>query len=351
MKSFIIPLSILSLSAWAAPRERATLTISEPTEIPQTTLTPGRYIIRVVDSLPDRKVLEVLDSSERKVHSTFLAAPNRALKPAGDTQFLYWRPKTGNRALRAWFAGGAAAEIVYEKAKAAALAQSVSAPVPAIDPETDPALTDKSVDMKSLSGRDLKVLQLWALSLDSAEPGAQLQAARYRSAPFPARLPQTASPYFASMIVGFILVCAALLNGCARKASAARDPLELRAAIEGPKIAVRWNPQAPPVREASGATLEIDDCSPRRIQLTQANLAAGERVEEVGSDVADVRLSVVGARRVQQALIAVAPTSEVAQLQRELAFERKRNLRLEKLVEIFRQRRGSSSRGSDRLAE
>ncbi|MDX2179334.1 MAG: hypothetical protein SFV18_07065 [Bryobacteraceae bacterium] len=261
---------ILLLAALAA--DASTLELRQPLKTPQTVLAPGTYMVRVADSLADRKIVEVLDARSREVRSTFLAAPNALLRKEKGEEFSFW-PAAGSEpaALRAWFIPGEAraAEAVYEKNAALALAKENLAPVPAIDPESE-----LPVKKDGLSKQDLTVLKLWSLNYQRVEAGdPQLQAGPLANAawqPAQSRLPQTASPNGLLILLGALMLTGGLVSG----------------------RVVRLGPPAAPEAVVESAPVVIE-------AVTACN---GENVRE------------------------------------ELEFERRRNLRLERLVETLRQK-------------
>jgi|GEM_PF-6940975 len=256
----------------ALAADASILELRQPLKTPQATLAPGSYMVRVADSLADRKIVEVIDSKSRQVRSTFLAAPNSALRRDKGEEFSFW-PAAGSEpaSLRAWFIPGEsrAAEAVYEKNAALALAKENLAPVPAIDPESE-----LPVKKAGLSKEDLTVLKLWSLNYQRVEAGdPQLEAGPLANAawqPAQTKLPQTASPYGLLILLGALTLTGGLVSG----------------------RVVRFGP--PPALEAAADPTPV--------------------------------------------VIEAASCSTDRELREELEFERRRNLRLERLVETLRQR-------------
>jgi predicted small lipoprotein YifL len=198
-----------SLAAWSASPQ-STLIIDSAATIPQAKLSAGRYTVVAADSMKDRKVIRVKDASGKET-GVFLAAPNPKLRREGSSPFLFWP----NGALRAWFVPGesVAAEAVYEKDEAVAIAKLAGEPVLAIDPESELQVKDRR-----LTKEELQVLNLWVLDfgpVDAAE--RKLAAAKYVAAswsPSQTSLPKTASPYGTAILLGALLMMMAGLTAC-----------------------------------------------------------------------------------------------------------------------------------------
>ncbi|MBA3975721.1 MAG: hypothetical protein C0504_16065 [Candidatus Solibacter sp.] len=131
--------AILSPSAVADDWNRKTkITFSGPVEIPGVhlagwgVLPAGTYTFKVLDSLSDRHIVQILNEQETTVYATILAIPNFRLKSTDKTVITFReRPAGQPEALRAWFYPGRqwGEEFVYPKAKAMELAKITNTPV------------------------------------------------------------------------------------------------------------------------------------------------------------------------------------------------------------------------------
>jgi hypothetical protein len=76
-------------------------------QIQGTVLEPGKYILKLLDSRSDRRILQVFNSDETKLETTVLADSAYRLKPADNTVFTYYEMSPGQPpAVRSWFYPG-----------------------------------------------------------------------------------------------------------------------------------------------------------------------------------------------------------------------------------------------------
>ena len=136
---------LVVMSAILAPHARGddwnrktVITFSGPVEIPGVhlagwgVLPAGTYVFKILDSMSDRHVVQILNKEETTVYATILAIPNYRLKATDRTVITFSeRPVGEPEALRAWFYPGRnwGEEFVYPKAKAIALAKAANTPV------------------------------------------------------------------------------------------------------------------------------------------------------------------------------------------------------------------------------
>lgn len=131
--------SLFAPAAMADDWNRKTkITFSGPVEIPGVhlagwgVLPAGTYTFKILDSLSDRHIVQILNESETTVYATILAIPNFRLKSTDKTVVTFReRPAGQPEALRAWFYPGRqwGEEFVYPKSKAIELAKSTNLPV------------------------------------------------------------------------------------------------------------------------------------------------------------------------------------------------------------------------------
>jgi len=141
-----ITIGCLSLVGAAfAPAARAdewnrktSITFSGPVEIPGVhlvgwgVLPAGTYVFKILNSLSDRHIVQILNKDETTVYATILAIPNYRLKATDKTVITFReRPAGQPEALRAWFYPGRnwGEEFVYPKKVALELAKSSNTPV------------------------------------------------------------------------------------------------------------------------------------------------------------------------------------------------------------------------------
>ena len=155
--------------------------VTQKTEVPNTTLQPGSYSIRILDHLSDRVILQV--ASKGHVESTFIAIPASTMANAPVGPILYGGGPKGKAALKGFsFPGGLALEFVYPKADAVSIAQANDARVMAIDPASE-----NRVEAPKLSEKDMEMITLWMLEParvgpNDAKPSA-ISASKYQAPP------------------------------------------------------------------------------------------------------------------------------------------------------------------------
>ena len=81
------------------------ITTYESMQIQGKVLEPGRYVMRLLESTSDRRVLEIYDASNRKLEMTILASPAYRVQPTTDTRFTFSELPNG-QALATWFYPG-----------------------------------------------------------------------------------------------------------------------------------------------------------------------------------------------------------------------------------------------------
>jgi outer membrane biosynthesis protein TonB len=87
--------------------KRTTVTFSQPTQIIDTYLEPGTYVLKLLDSQSNRHVVQIFNADQTHIINTIIAIPNERLQPTGDSRFAFWETPPGSvKALRAWFYPG-----------------------------------------------------------------------------------------------------------------------------------------------------------------------------------------------------------------------------------------------------
>ena len=146
MKRFLFAVvSITLLTLWLVPSlgadqwdKRTILTVNETIQVPNTVLTPGKYVVKLLDSPSNRHIVQIFNGDETALVTTILAIPNYRLEPTGNTVFTFWEMPPGQpKALRAWFYPGDSfgQEFAYPKTKAVTIAAVSHAAIPTIEAE------------------------------------------------------------------------------------------------------------------------------------------------------------------------------------------------------------------------
>ena len=124
--------AMLQADAW---NKKTELTVHERIQVPGATLTPGKYVVKLVDSQANRHIVQFTNETEDRVISTVLAIPNQRLEPTGESEFSFYEGTGGGApALRAWFYPGDTfgQQFAYPKRKAMELASATGETVPAL---------------------------------------------------------------------------------------------------------------------------------------------------------------------------------------------------------------------------
>jgi hypothetical protein len=115
--------------------KKTIMTINESIQIPGATLTPGKYVFRLMDSPANRHIVQVFNEDETQLITTILAIPNSRVRPTGETEFGFWEmPQGSPPALRSWFYPGDnfGQEFAYPKSEATKIAAATNQPVQSI---------------------------------------------------------------------------------------------------------------------------------------------------------------------------------------------------------------------------
>ena len=205
LKGIGTALCLIVLCVLAAPKAKAaewnqktTITFSESFEVPgvgQHILPAGTYVFKLVDSLSDRHIVQILSPDETHVYTTILAIPNFRLKATGKTVMTFHeRPAGEPEALRAWFYPGRewGDHFVYERSRAIQLAKENNEPVLSVPDELATA------PVESLTTTPVVAVTPIGETVDTAQvveaPPVVAPAAAVAPAPVEvASLPKTAS--------------------------------------------------------------------------------------------------------------------------------------------------------------
>ena len=142
VKTVFVMLALSLFGAALAPGARADewnrktkVTFTEPVEVPGVgaqTLPAGTYVFKVMDSMSDRHIVQIMNEAEDHVYTTILAIPNYRLKSTDRTVMTFRERAAGSpEAIRAWFYPGRqwGEEFVYPKSRAIELARVSNEPV------------------------------------------------------------------------------------------------------------------------------------------------------------------------------------------------------------------------------
>jgi LPXTG-motif cell wall-anchored protein len=218
----LLPTAALQADTW---NKKTILTVSEPIQLPScctathtVTLQPGEYVMKLMNSLSDRHIIQVFDKDEQHIITTILAIPNYRLKPTGDTVFQYWEVPAGQpKALRAWFYPGDnfGQEFAYHKQAAMQIAAFVKTQVPAIEMDTVAVEELKTVPVVAVddSGKSSELVATAPEPATQPEPvqtaeRVETPAAEPVAAPQAATLPQTASSMPLLGLIGLLSLIA-----------------------------------------------------------------------------------------------------------------------------------------------
>jgi len=223
--------------------KKTVLTVNEALQVPNKTLQPGKYVMRLLDSPSNRHIVQIFDENDQHLITTVLAIPNYRLQPTGKTQFGFWETPVGQpKALRSWFYPGDnfGQEFAYPKNQAMVIASTVHQPVPTTYAQSESDLTTAKVGTVDQAGtegeldkgtykempkgtaaqatpveRPQEMAQVTPRATPRATPAATPatsydQAADRRATPAatPQSLPHTASPYPLVGLIGLLSIVA-----------------------------------------------------------------------------------------------------------------------------------------------
>jgi hypothetical protein len=120
--------------------KKSILTFSQPFEIPGHVLAAGTYTFTLADTMADRHIVRVLTADGLRVIATFMTVPDYRLTATNKTVIKFGEVPAGSpEVIRAWFYPGntIGQEFVYPKRRAAELAATWKASVPAVAVDVD----------------------------------------------------------------------------------------------------------------------------------------------------------------------------------------------------------------------
>lgn len=132
--------------------KKTTITTDEAMQLPNMTLQPGTYVIRLADSDSNRHIVQFFDKDEKHLVTTILAIPNERVRPTGKSVFAFWEVPAGQpRALRAWFYPGDnfGQEFAYPKVEADRIsASNNNTPVPIGEVKSDDSVKSETATVE-----------------------------------------------------------------------------------------------------------------------------------------------------------------------------------------------------------
>jgi len=120
--------------------KKTIITTDEVMQLPNMTLQPGTYVIKLTDSTSNRHIVQFFDKDEKHLVTTVLAIPNERLRVRGKSVFAFWEVPAGQpKALRAWFYPGDnfGQEFAYRPQEAATITASNNGAKVPIDDRKD----------------------------------------------------------------------------------------------------------------------------------------------------------------------------------------------------------------------
>jgi len=197
------------------------VTFSAPFEIPGVgaqILPAGTYVFKLLDSLSDRHIVQILNERQDHVYSTILAIPNFRLQSTDKTVMTFKERAAGEpEAIRAWFYPGNrwGQEFVYPKKRAIELAKLTNQPVLAMPTELETNLVEpiKSAD-------EPPVIALKEAPIEAVKPTGEVVAMTEVVEPPPVEtaavqsteksLPKTASLLPLAGLIGLLSIAVSL---------------------------------------------------------------------------------------------------------------------------------------------
>jgi len=231
MLFLIVTLTLLFLPGSQADtwNKKTEVTFNQPVELPNgVILQPGKYVMKLADSLSNRHIVQVFNEREDHVYATILAIPNWRLQPTGDTVITFHEMPAGQaKSLRAWFYPGDnfGQEFAYPSNRATQIASVTHQEVAKLTTEDETTLA-KQVEPAPMPETEVTEAQPVESvnAVQPAEPASpEPQAPAAQSTPEPAaverteELPATASQVPLMGLIGMISVAAAFGIRAVRK--------------------------------------------------------------------------------------------------------------------------------------
>lgn len=218
-------IALMAATAFADQWDKKTiLTVNESIQVPGKVLPPGKYVMKLYNSLGNRNVVQIFNEDESEILATILAIPNYRLKPTDETHFSYWETSIGRPVpLKSWFYPGDnfGQEFAYPKEAAIEIARETREPVPVIHTETPSELPTAELGLVEPSGQEKPIFKTWEPQAKREEPMPAPKVEPVpvvkEAAPEPAALPETASYLPLFSVLGFGSLASSLALKLIRK--------------------------------------------------------------------------------------------------------------------------------------
>jgi hypothetical protein len=87
--------------------KKTIMTVNERVAVEDVVLPPGEYVLKLLDSPSNRRIVEIFNRDETQLIGTELAIPASRLEPSGDSHLTFYEAPSGQLpALRTWFYPG-----------------------------------------------------------------------------------------------------------------------------------------------------------------------------------------------------------------------------------------------------
>ena len=117
MKHYIPAFAALAVSFMSSPlvpalkadqsNKKTEITIDQPIAVEETVLSPGSYVVKVLDLPGDRTIVQIFDGEENHLINTIFAIPAYRVTPVDDGTFEFYEARDGQpTALHTWFYPG-----------------------------------------------------------------------------------------------------------------------------------------------------------------------------------------------------------------------------------------------------
>jgi len=199
MKSWFLATLIFGLALLTIPYpptvkadawdKRTELTFSAPVELPGVVLSPGTYVLKLLEAPSDRNIVQVFSKDETKLYATILAIPDYRLTPASKTIVRFEERPTGTpEAIKEWFYPGDqfGEEFAYPKSRAVQLAKTTNQNIVTIPNETA-----QNITKPAKTAQEPPVIALKTAPVTAVNPkGAEVEIAQ-AATPKPSGAPAT----------------------------------------------------------------------------------------------------------------------------------------------------------------
>lgn len=97
---------------------RATvITTNQPIEVPGRILPAGKYIFKLMDSIQDRQIVQIMSDDQTKLYQTVLAIPDYRVEATDNAEITFYETPHSLKPVRSWFYAGerSGVEFIYPK--------------------------------------------------------------------------------------------------------------------------------------------------------------------------------------------------------------------------------------------